>query len=109
MLRDYARLFHADPAAWHFLTGPPQEVHSVIADWGMWAKAGPTGTIDHPSRVFLLDPKGHQREIYSLEFLKPSDVVKDIQGLVSKMPSTPCAWRWRPDSGPSGRGRGISR
>jgi len=83
VLRDYARLFHADPAAWHFLTGPPGQVQSVIADWGMWAKTGPTGALDHPSRVFLLDPKGHQREIYSLEFLKPADVLQDVRGLLN--------------------------
>jgi protein SCO1/2 len=82
VLREYARLFHADPAAWHFLTGPPGQVQSVIADWGMWVKTGPTGALDHPSRVFLLDPKGRQREIYNLEFLKPSDVLQDVRGLV---------------------------
>ena len=27
--------------AWHFLTGPPRQVQSVIADWGMWVKALP--------------------------------------------------------------------
>ena len=43
----------------------------MIAAWGMWAKIGPTGVLDHPSRIFLLDPRGRQREIYSLEFLKP--------------------------------------
>ena len=82
VLREYARLFHADPAAWHFLTGPPGQVQSVIADWGMWAKAGPTGALDHPSRVFLLDPRGHQREIYNLEFLKPEVVLEDVRGLL---------------------------
>ncbi len=82
VLRDYARLFRADTTAWHFLTGPPGKVQSVIADWGMWARTGPTGAIDHPSRVFLLDPRGHQREIYSLEFLKPADVLEDVRGLL---------------------------
>ncbi len=83
MLRQYARLFRADPAAWHFLTGPPDKVQSVITDWGMWVKTLPTGAIDHPSRIFLLDPQGHQREIYSLEFLKPEIVLEDVRGLLS--------------------------
>jgi protein SCO1/2 len=82
VLRDYARNFRADPAAWHFLTGSPEKVQAVIAAWGMWARTGPTGTLDHPSRVFLLDPKGHQREIYSLEFLKPETVLEDVRGLL---------------------------
>jgi protein SCO1 len=82
VLRDYARSFRADPAAWHFLTGPPEKVQAIIADWGMWARTGPTGALDHPSRVFLLDPKGRQREIYSLEFLKPETVLEDVRGLL---------------------------
>jgi protein SCO1/2 len=83
VLRQYAWLFRADPAAWHFLTGPPDQVQSVITAWGMWVKTLPTGALDHPSRIFLLDPQGHQREIYSLEFLKPADVLQDIRGLLS--------------------------
>ena len=40
VLAGYARSFGADPAAWHFLTGPPERVARVIAAWGMWAKVG---------------------------------------------------------------------
>jgi protein SCO1/2 len=82
VLREYARLFGADSAAWHFLTGPPANVESVITAWGMWVKTVPSGSLDHPSRIFLLDPLGRQREIYNLEFLQPSDVLKDVQSLV---------------------------
>jgi protein SCO1 len=84
VLREYAKLFRADGPSWHFLTGPPAEVQSVIAAWGMWVKAGPTGALDHPSRIFLLDPRGHQREIYSLEFLTPEAVVHDVRGLLAE-------------------------
>ena len=42
----------------------------MIAAWGMWARIGPAGVLDHPSRIFLLDQAGRQREIYNLEFLK---------------------------------------
>jgi protein SCO1/2 len=84
VLRQYAKLFRADDAAWHFLTGPPEEVRSIIADWGMWARPGPSGALDHPSRIFLLDRRGHQREIYSLEFLTPPAVLKDVRGLLGE-------------------------
>ncbi len=77
-------LFGADVANWHFLTGPVPAVESVIAAWGMWAKVGPTGVLDHPSRIFLLDPRGRQREIYSLEFLKTDTVLRDVQGLLAE-------------------------
>ena len=54
----------------------------MIAHWGMWVKALPTGTLDHPSRIFLLDTRGHEREIYNLEFLTPRSVVQDVRGLL---------------------------
>jgi protein SCO1/2 len=50
----------------------------------MWAKSDPTGAIDHPSRIFLLDPQGHQREIYNLEFLKRETVLQDVRGLLTE-------------------------
>ena len=84
VLNRYAQLFGADPAAWHFLTGPPAQVESVITAWGMWAKSDPTGVIDHPSRIFLLDPRGHEREIYNLEFLKAEVVIQDVRGLLGE-------------------------
>ena len=70
--------------AWHFLTGSPEKVNEVIAAWDMWVKSDPTGVLDHPSRIFLLDPRGRQREIYNLEFLKPETVLEDVRELLSK-------------------------
>jgi protein SCO1 len=84
VLKRYAQLFGADLAPWHFLTGSPADVESVITAWEMWAKIGPTGVLDHPSRIFLLDPQGHQREIYNLDFLKSDSVVKDVRGLLAE-------------------------
>jgi protein SCO1/2 len=84
VLRGYARSFKADPAAWHFLTGPSATVEQIIAAWGMWAKTLPTGVIDHPSRIFLIDPKGRQREIYHLEFLKADSIIQDVRGLLAE-------------------------
>jgi protein SCO1/2 len=89
VLAAYARAFDVDTAAWHFLTGPPDDVARVIAAWGMWVKPGPAGTLDHPSRIFLLDPRGHQREIYSLEFLRPAAVVHDVETVLSEPADEP--------------------
>ncbi len=82
VLKRYARTFHADLAPWHFLTGSPFDVQSVIAAWGMWAKVGPSGVLDHPSRIFLIDKRGRQREIYSIEFLNTDTVVEDVKELL---------------------------
>ena len=84
VLTRYARLFGANPAAWHFLTGAPDRVAGVVAAWGMWTRTNDRGVIDHPSRVFLVDPRGHQREIYSLEFLTPAAVLQDVRSVLSE-------------------------
>jgi protein SCO1/2 len=85
VLNRYARLFNADLPNWHFLTGTRSDVQSVIAAWGMWAKIGPAGVLDHPSRIFLVDTQGRQREIYSLEFLKNDTVREDVVELLSEV------------------------
>jgi protein SCO1/2 len=83
-LAAYAKIYRAEPKSWHFLTGTPERVAEVIASWDMWAKVGPSGVIDHPSRIFLLDPKGHRREIYNLESLTPDMVVRDVRSLLDE-------------------------
>jgi protein SCO1/2 len=83
VLAGYARVFDADTSAWHFVTGPPEAVAQVIAAWDMWVKPGPAGALDHPSRIFLLDPRGHEREIYSLEFLRPTVVLRDVETVLA--------------------------
>ena len=83
-LAAYARNFGADPAAWHFLTGPPERVAGVLAAWGMWARVNPQGVLDHPSRVFLIDPRGRQREIYNLDFLTPASLLQDVRSILAE-------------------------
>ncbi len=85
----YSGIYHADPATWHFLTGEPGDVNRVVQSWGMWARRDAQGTLDHPSRVFLVDPQGRQREIYNLDFLTPGSVVQDVKGLLHESPIRP--------------------
>lgn len=82
VLAAYAKNYGIDRDAWHFVTGPPDQVLSVIRAWGMWVKTLPSGVLDHPSRIFLIDPQGRQREIYSLETLSPKTVVDDVRSIV---------------------------
>ncbi len=82
VLEDYAKVWRADPASWHFLTGAPEDVAKVISAWDMWVKSDAKGVLDHPSRIFLIDGRGREREIYSLEFLKAETVLEDVRGLL---------------------------
>jgi protein SCO1/2 len=84
VLRDYMRLYDVDAKHWTFLTGSQEQVDRVLSDWGMWARPGANGQLDHPSRVFLLDGRGRIREIYNLDFFKPAWVREDVQLLLNE-------------------------
>jgi len=82
VLRRYMRLHRASPGHWSFLTGERARVEKVMASWGMWARPAANGQLDHPSRVYLVDPRGRVREIYSLEFFQPAWVLEDVRLLL---------------------------
>ena len=68
---------------------PREQVEKVHAAWGMWAKPAANGQFDHPSRVFLVDGRGRVREIYNLDFFKPSWVLEDVQSLLKEAAEGP--------------------
>jgi protein SCO1/2 len=84
VLGRYAKIYDADPAAWHFLSGPPDRVAQTLAAWDMWARTNAAGVLDHPSRIFLVDPRGRRREIYNLEFLTPESVLQDVRTILAE-------------------------
>jgi protein SCO1/2 len=81
-LRRYVQLYDLDAEGWTFFTGKSDEVMRTVKDWGMWARPAANAQLDHPSRVFLVDPKGRIREIYNLEFFKTPWVIEDIELLL---------------------------
>ena len=79
VLRGYMRLYDVDASNWSFVTGPVDDVRKTVAAWGMWARPAANGQLDHPSRVFLVDPRGRVREIYNLDFLRVPWVLDDLR------------------------------
>ena len=57
VLTKYAATWKADPASWHFLTGPLPEIHRVAELFGMnfW---GEEGLVTHSLRTAILDKQG---------------------------------------------------
>ena len=84
VLREYMRLYEVDPKRWTFLTGSSREIDRVLSDWGMWVRQTAGGSLDHPSRVFLLDRRGRVREIYNLDFFRPEWVREDVKLLLEE-------------------------
>ncbi len=78
-LRGYMELYDITAPNWCFLTGSKATVNKTLAAWGMWAKPASNGQLDHPSRVFLVDPHGRIREIYNLDFLRTPWAVDDAR------------------------------
>jgi cytochrome oxidase Cu insertion factor (SCO1/SenC/PrrC family) len=63
------------------------ELLPVLEDFGQdvsverSADGKPTRTMHHMLKVFLIDPRGTVREIYTLAYLQPEVIVNDIRTL----------------------------
>jgi protein SCO1 len=84
MLAAYADRFGADLRNWAFLTGRPEEVRPILARWGEWTRRLPSGDIDHPARLYLIDRAGIVREIYSLSFFDERQALLDVEALLAE-------------------------
>ncbi len=85
----YAEGFTIDPKfEWRFLTaGRVPELLPVLDDFGQDVSVDvdengrATRTLHHMLKMFLIDPHGEVREIYSLAFLQPQVMFNDIKTL----------------------------
>lgn len=78
---------------WIFLTGASEaEMTPLLAAMGQdldyeTDRAGErTGAINHMLKVFLIDPQGWVREIYSTAFLTPEGLLNDARTLAMEFP-----------------------
>ena len=53
----------------------------VLAAYDEWTRPQPDGEIDHPARLYIIDPRGRIREIYSISFFDERQTYLDIQAL----------------------------
>lgn len=81
-LARYAKGFGADPGGWRFLREAPERLRPVLAAYDEWTRHLPGGELDHPARLYLLDPQGRIREIYSLSWFDERQALLDIQTLL---------------------------
>ncbi|HEU0203928.1 MAG TPA: SCO family protein [Burkholderiaceae bacterium] len=80
VLADYAKRFDARPG-WSFLRDAPARLRAVLAAYDEWTRKLPNGSLDHPARIYLIDPAGRVREIYALAFFDERQALIDIQAL----------------------------
>jgi protein SCO1/2 len=88
-IRRYAAQFGYDPHfEWSFLTAASvARLLPVLDDFGQDVTVEtdgggkPTRVLHHMLKVFLIDPRGMVREIYSLAYLQPEVMLNDIRTL----------------------------
>jgi protein SCO1/2 len=97
---DAMRLYGAEHAKstalpWHFLTTySPRFLLPILDGYGqdveveLDAKGAPTRARTHMLKLFLIDPGGGVREIYSAAFLHPEVMFNDIKTLVMEAPAS---------------------
>jgi protein SCO1 len=89
MLAQHASAFSTDPRfEWRFLTSPSvSALLPVLEDFGQDVSVDvddqgrPTRTLHHMLKVFLIDPRGRVREIYSVAYIQPDVMLNDIRTL----------------------------
>ena len=87
-LAEYAQRYHAEPARWRFVTGPPDDVRRLVegAMMNSMAYEGVTATgapsISHSGYFLLVDGNGHIRGAYDSSDIKRLDeMVRDARYL----------------------------
>jgi cytochrome oxidase Cu insertion factor (SCO1/SenC/PrrC family) len=85
-LAKYARVYGADRSLWRFATAPSEQVlDGVLESYGqdrapVYDERGRfTGRYRHVLKVFLVDPDGYIRNVYSAGFLVADLVVNDVK------------------------------
>jgi protein SCO1/2 len=90
VLKEYSKRFSANPWYWHFLTGPTEQVRTVVID-GMKTFMGDAAEVDapdalmHGSHFVLIDPGMNIRGFYQVDDEKTVDrLLLDIQLVINE-------------------------
>jgi protein SCO1/2 len=80
VLRGYAEAIGADRAGWSFLTGSPEAIRRVVAEYGGFARRAGAG-VDHLYITSLVDRAGVMRVQYLGHRFDPEEMLRDIRSL----------------------------
>jgi protein SCO1/2 len=84
VLRRYGQAHGANPAGWAFLTGAPVEIQDVERRYGVYAKKGPRGDVDHTFLTSLIDRDGILRVQYLGVRFDPDEMLGDLKSLLAE-------------------------
>ena len=87
---------------WLFLTAPSRgDLAPLLQAMGqdvafdLDGKGARTGALNHMLKVFLIDPEGWTREIYTTAFLAPDNLLNDARTLAMEFPEADNGLRGR--------------
>lgn len=69
---------------WRWLGDAVARVRPVLEAYHEWTRVLSGGEIDHPARLYLIDPRGRIREIYALAFFDTAEALRDIDALLGE-------------------------
>jgi len=84
VLRYYGRTHGANPIGWAFLTGAPAEIQDVERRYGVYAKKGSRGAVDHTFLTSLIDRDGILRVQYLGVRFDPDEMFSDLRALLAE-------------------------
>ncbi|MGD0073772.1 MAG: SCO family protein [Candidatus Binataceae bacterium] len=83
-LLNWAGAQGAERKGWLFLGGSLPEIEKVMAAFKVKRTVEANGMIDHVTEIFLIDPNGRQRRLYSPNEATPEAIANDVMALTSQ-------------------------
>ncbi|HUN56793.1 MAG TPA: SCO family protein [Candidatus Binataceae bacterium] len=78
----YAKEQGAVFPGWYFLTGTPQQIDEVLANFKLKRVKESDGSIDHIIDFFMLSPDGVEARVYNPDEIGPEAITADVQSTI---------------------------
>jgi protein SCO1 len=78
----YAKQQGAVFPGWYFLTGTPQQIDNVLANFKLKRVKEADGSIDHIIDFFMLSPDGHEARVYNPDEIGPAAITADVESTI---------------------------
>lgn len=78
----YAKEQGAVYPGWYFLTGTPQQIDDVLANFKLKRIKEADGSVDHIIDFFMLSPDGREARVYNPDEIGPEAITADVQSTI---------------------------
>ena len=79
----YVKEQRANFPGWHFLTGTPQQIDDVMANFKLKRVKESDGSVDHIIDFFMLSPDGREARVYNPDEIGPEAIAADVQSAIA--------------------------